>query len=108
MASSSVMVPTTNHPNIAATIRGFEHSPDNHSPLYAVDEAVLPLGMRALANLALRPKNLTIRFSDTPFDLTSCAAYVFMLLCAPQLNSLPSSSGRPRRVRPRAVSHSRR
>jgi amidohydrolase len=29
-----------------------ETSPANHSPLYAVDEAVLPLGMRALANLA--------------------------------------------------------
>ena len=29
-----------------------ETSPANHSPLYAVDEGVLPLGMRALANLA--------------------------------------------------------
>jgi metal-dependent amidase/aminoacylase/carboxypeptidase family protein len=29
-----------------------ETSPTNHSPLYAVDEAVLPLGMRTLANLA--------------------------------------------------------
>ncbi len=29
-----------------------ETSPSNHSPLYAVDEAVLPLGMRVLANLA--------------------------------------------------------
>ena len=29
-----------------------ETSAVNHSPLYAVDEAVLPLGMRALANLA--------------------------------------------------------
>lgn len=29
-----------------------EASPANHSPLYAVDEAVLPLGMRVLANLA--------------------------------------------------------
>jgi len=29
-----------------------ETSPSNHSPLYAVDEAVLPLGVRALANLA--------------------------------------------------------
>ncbi len=29
-----------------------ETSPANHSPLYAVDEAVLPLGMRVLANLA--------------------------------------------------------
>ena len=29
-----------------------ETSPANHSPLYAVDEAVLPLGMRALAHLA--------------------------------------------------------
>lgn len=29
-----------------------ETSPANHSPLYAVDEAVLPLGMRTLANLA--------------------------------------------------------
>jgi len=29
-----------------------ETSPANHSPLFAVDEAVLPLGMRALANLA--------------------------------------------------------
>jgi amidohydrolase len=30
-----------------------ETSPANHSPLYAVDEAVLPLGMRAMANLAV-------------------------------------------------------
>ena len=29
-----------------------ETSPANHSPFYAVDEAVLPLGMRTLANLA--------------------------------------------------------
>ena len=29
-----------------------ETSPVNHSPFYAVDEAVLPLGMRTLANLA--------------------------------------------------------
>jgi metal-dependent amidase/aminoacylase/carboxypeptidase family protein len=29
-----------------------ETSAANHAPLYVVDEAVLPLGMRTLANLA--------------------------------------------------------
>jgi amidohydrolase len=28
-------------------------APINHSPLYEVDEGVLPLGVRALANLAV-------------------------------------------------------